>query len=97
MKLENVVLTEMSDKERQILYDITYMQNLKYSTNECIYKRETDTQIQITNYLLVTTGEMEGDGANQGYEIQTTTYKIDKQQANIIQHRELQPLSCNNG
>ena len=37
-----------------------------------------------------------GDGANQGYEIQTTTYKIDKQQANIIQHRELQPLSCNN-
>ena len=25
MKLENVVLTEMSDKEGQILYDITYM------------------------------------------------------------------------
>jgi len=25
MKLENVVLTEMSDNERQILYDITYM------------------------------------------------------------------------
>ena len=45
MKLENVVLTEMPDKERQILYDITYMYNLTYSTNECIYKRETDTQI----------------------------------------------------
>ena len=27
-----------SEKERQILYDITYMWNLKYSTNEPIYK-----------------------------------------------------------
>ena len=38
----------MSDRQRQILYDITYMQDLKYSvldvsTNEHIY--ETDSQI----------------------------------------------------
>ena len=32
-----------SDRERQI-YDITYMWNLKNSTNELIYKTETDLQ-----------------------------------------------------
>ena len=33
-----------SDRERQILCDITYMWNLKYDTNESIYKTETDLQ-----------------------------------------------------
>ena len=33
-----------SDRERQIPYDITYMWNLKYDTNELIYETETDTQ-----------------------------------------------------
>ena len=33
-----------SEKERQILYDITYMWNLKNNTNESIYKTETDSQ-----------------------------------------------------
>ena len=33
-----------SDRERQILYDITYMRNLKNSKNEHIYKTETDSQ-----------------------------------------------------
>ena len=32
-----------SEKERQILCDITYMWNLKYDTNERTYKTETDT------------------------------------------------------
>ena len=31
-----------SERERQIPYDITYMWNLKYGTNEPIYKTETD-------------------------------------------------------
>ena len=31
-----------SERERQILHDITYMWNLKYDTNEHIYKTETD-------------------------------------------------------
>ena len=31
-------------RERQIPYDITYMWNLKYDTNEFIYKTETDSQ-----------------------------------------------------
>ena len=47
---ENIMLSEMSDRERQILYAITYMWNLKYNTNECICKAETDSQIQKTNF-----------------------------------------------
>ena len=34
-----------SERERQIPYDITYMWNLKYDTNEPIYKTETDSQM----------------------------------------------------
>ena len=33
-----------SERERQIPYDVTYMWNLKYGTNEHIYKTETDSQ-----------------------------------------------------
>ena len=32
-----------SDRERQIPYDITYMWNLKYDTNELMYETETDS------------------------------------------------------
>ena len=32
----------MSQKEKDIPYDITYMWNLKYSTSDTIYKTETD-------------------------------------------------------
>ena len=33
-----------SDRERQKPYDITYMWNLKYDTNELIYETETDSE-----------------------------------------------------
>ena len=33
-----------SEREKQILYDITYMWNLKYDTKKFIYKTETDSQ-----------------------------------------------------
>ena len=36
----------MSDRDRLIPYDITYMWNLKYDTNEPIYKTETDVDIE---------------------------------------------------
>ena len=35
--------TKWSKSERQIPYDITYMWNLKYDTNEPIYKEEIDS------------------------------------------------------
>ena len=40
--LEIIILSEAI--QRQIPYDITYMWNLKYDTNEPIYESETDTQ-----------------------------------------------------
>ena len=33
-----------SERGRQIPYDVTYMWNLKYDTNELIYEVETDSQ-----------------------------------------------------
>ena len=42
MDLENIILSEV--RERQKLFDITYMWNLKNNTNESIYKTETDSQ-----------------------------------------------------
>ena len=41
MQLEIITLSEV--RRRQILYDITYIRNLKYRTNEPIYKSETDS------------------------------------------------------
>ena len=45
MSLEIIILSEVN--QRQILYDITYMWNLKYDTNET----ETDSQTQRTDLL----------------------------------------------
>ena len=42
MDLEMIILNKVSEKETKIPYDITYMWNLKYDTNELIYKAETD-------------------------------------------------------
>ena len=41
MNLEIIKLSDVS--QRQILYDITYIWNLKNNTNELIYKTETDS------------------------------------------------------
>ena len=43
MQLEIITLSK-SERERQIPYDITYTWNLKYDTDEPIYKTETDSQ-----------------------------------------------------
>ena len=42
MDLEIIILSEVS--QRQIPYDITYMRNLKYDTNEPIYETETGSR-----------------------------------------------------
>ena len=43
MDLEIIMLSELKSKrERQILYDITYMWSLKHDTNEPIQETETD-------------------------------------------------------
>ena len=40
MELEILILSEVSQKERQISYNITYMWNLIYNTDEPIYRKE---------------------------------------------------------
>ena len=46
MKLERdyYIKQSKSERERQISYDIIYMWNIKYDTNEHIYESETDSQ-----------------------------------------------------
>ena len=51
-----------SERGRQIPYDITYMWNLKYDTDQHIYETKTDTDIE--NKLIVTKGERGGGGIN---------------------------------
>ena len=87
---ENTVLSEMSDRDRQRLHDITYIWNLENNTNECICKTETDSQIQKTHSWLpkgrrarVRTNQE--NGINR---LKTTIYKIDKQQRYTMEHRE---------
>ena len=48
MELEILVLSEISQR-KTIPCDITYMWNLKYGTNELIYRTETDSQIERTD------------------------------------------------
>ena len=50
-----------SEREKQIPYNITYMWNLKYNTNEHIYKTEMDSQIQRTD-LWLPRGRRDGGG-----------------------------------
>ena len=41
MELETLILSDISQKKRQIPYDITYIWNLTYGTNEPFHRRET--------------------------------------------------------
>ena len=40
MDLETLILSEVSQKEKEIPYDITYIWNLIYDTNEPFYRKE---------------------------------------------------------
>ena len=59
MNLENITLSKVSQTEKDILYDITYMWNLKNNTNESIYKTKTDSQTEKI-YLWLPKGKVGG-------------------------------------
>ena len=61
-----------SARERQTLYDTTYMWNLKYGTNECLYETETDSHREHS------CGHPGGEGWD--HLMQTIIYRMDKQQ-----------------
>ena len=90
MKLEIIILSEV----RQISCDITYMWNIEYDTNELIYKQK-----QTHRHRKQTYGYQRGKRRDKlgvwVQQIQTTIYKIGKQQGPTVQHRELSLISCN--
>ena len=64
IQLEILILSKL-ERERQILYDITYIWNLKYGINEPIYIKETDSQTWKTG-LCLSRGLGEGVGWTGG-------------------------------
>ena len=60
VEVEGMMLRK-SYRERQILYDISYMWNLKYDTDELIYETETDSWTQKTD-LWLPRGRREREG-----------------------------------
>ena len=54
MDLEIIIhlLRSKSERERQTLYDTTYMWNLNCGTNELVYETETDSQTERTGLWL---------------------------------------------
>ena len=84
MDSEDIMLSETSDTERQILYDITYMWNLKIRQTSKYNKKETlRNRKEISGYQV---GRGKGRGARQGSGIKirigngiyTILYKIDQ-------------------
>ena len=64
MDLEYIMLSEISQRERQILYDITYMWNLKkkYMNYIKIYSK-TEIDSDLENKLVIIGREREGKKA----------------------------------
>ena len=52
MEPETLILSEMSERERQIPYNITYIWNVIHGTNEPIYRKETNSQTWRTDLWL---------------------------------------------
>ena len=91
MDLEIVTLSEV--RERQKPYDITYMWNLKYDTNNLIY--ETESQTQRTDVAAKREGKWRRDGLGVwDQQMQIIIYRTDEQQGPTVQHRELYSISC---
>ena len=76
MNPESIIVSEMSKRERQMLYDFTYIWNLKTKL------------IKTDNRLVVARHRGKGEGEiNEGdWKVQTSSYKIDKVWGCNIQH-----------
>ena len=93
MDLEIIILSKVSQKEiRQIPYDITYMWDLQYDTNEYICETKTSSQIQRTD-LWLPWGRRVAEGKS-GINRCKLLYRNGKQQGPTVQHRELNLISC---
>ena len=68
MNLENIVLSEMSEKNK-ILYDVTCKWNLKNNSNESLHQTETDSQRWKTNLGLPDGRETNGEYGINRYKL----------------------------
>ena len=92
MQLETTI-PSMSEREKQIPCDTTYMWNLKYDTDELVYK--TDTESGHRDRLVVSEGEGFGGGLGRGRGLADVSfiYRMDKQQVLLYSTRNY-PVSC---
>ena len=76
-----------SDRERQILYDLTYMQNLKTTTTTTKASHQTHMSFYEIR-LAVTRGKGLGEEELEqvGQNVQTLSYKINKYKGCDVQH-----------
>ena len=72
--------SEVSQREGQIWYDVTYIWNLKFGTNEPIYKTNRLTEVENRQER-----GKERDGLGVwGWQIQTITFRISKWQGPTV-------------
>ena len=72
MDLEGIMLSEMSDRDRQVLYDLTYMWNLENKNNaNKLIEKSSDLHLPEAGH---------GGGHIEGrwLKVQTSSYKIHK-------------------
>ena len=87
--------TKGTKSEKHMLFNVTYMWNLNYNTNQ--YNLWTKNRLtDIENSLVVAKGAGVGSKGLRTWGAQrwTVIYRKDKQQGPTIQHRELYPTSC---
>ena len=73
--LQAVIYSEISQKETKcILYNITYVWNERYSTDELICKAEIGTQMQRTNIWIPSAGKGMDELGDWGCHIYTAMY-----------------------
>ena len=74
MDLKGIMLSEKSDREIQILYDITYMWNLKNTKKQISEYNKKEIFTGIENRLMVTSEETEQEGQWRGRGLTGTNY-----------------------
>ena len=83
-----------SDRERQILHAIVYMQNLKNDMNKHLQK-EIDSQTQRKNYGYQVGREEVHKLGVWDWHVYTAIFKIDNLKGSTIKHSELYSVLCN--
>ena len=95
MQLQIIILSKVSQTEKDKYHMISHVWNLKYDTNEPIYETENQRHREQTGGLPRGRGGWEKGGVGVwGQQMQTGIHRMDKQQGPTVQQRELYSISC---